>query len=82
MRIFPAIVYGFPSKVKLDHGESFKIGLTHLGGSPVYYVNECTIAAINITENELTNKFNKFARFHDKIPGLMLIIVVDYDPFK
>lgn len=81
MKISPAIVYGFPSKEKLEHSEYFKVGLTHLGGTPVYYINECNIAAINITQNETTNKFNKFARFHDKLPGLMLILVVDFDPF-
>jgi len=82
MKISPAIVYGFPSKVKLDHGEKFSVGLTHLGGTPVYYVNECNIAAINITNNEKTLRFNKFARFHECIPGLMLILIVDFDPFK
>ena len=82
MRIYPAIVYGFPSLQKLDHGESFSVGLTHLGGTPVYFINECNIAAINITENEQTNKFNKFARFHNKIPALMLVLVVDFNPFE
>jgi hypothetical protein len=82
MKAYPAIVYGFPSKEKLEHGEHFNVGLTHLGGTPVYYINECNIAAVNITYNQKTIKFNKFARFYDKLPGMMLILVVDFDPFQ
>ena len=77
MIIQPYIVYGFTSDKELEGGEGFDIGLTEYNGKLVYFVNKTRIVAQNITVNERLIHFNKFAEYHNKIPGWMLAIVGD-----
>jgi hypothetical protein len=77
MIIQPYIVYGFATDKQLEGGEGFDTGLTQYNGKLVYFVNKTDIVAQNITVNERLINFNKFALYHNKVPGWMLAIVGD-----